>query len=62
MEENKKQKQYEADRRWIEKNPDKKRYLRARSNARTFARKYAESREEVEELLKIFDEENEHSK
>ena len=50
--------QVRASRRWEEENPDKKRYQRVRSNARTFARKYARSREEVEELLVIFDEEN----
>ena len=50
--------QIRASRRWEEENPEKKRYQRVRSNARTFARKYARSREEVEELLVIFDEEN----
>ncbi|MDQ0508030.1 hypothetical protein QO008_000474 [Peptoniphilus ivorii] len=50
--------QIRASRRWEEENPEKKRYQRVRSNARTFARKYARSREEVEELLGIFDEEN----
>lgn len=50
--------QIRASRRWEEENPEKKRYQRVRSNARTFARKYARSREEVEELLVIYDEEN----
>lgn len=53
--------QIRANRKWIENNPEKKRQLRARSNARTFARKYAQNRAEVEELLKIFDEENENA-
>ncbi len=53
--------QIKATRRWEENNPEKKRYQRVRSNARTFARRYAKSREEVEELLAIFDEENENT-
>ncbi|WP_322630297.1 hypothetical protein [Aedoeadaptatus coxii] len=53
--------QIKATRRWEENNPEKKRYQRVRSNARTFARRYARSREEVEELLAIFDEENENA-
>lgn len=52
--------QIRATRRWEENNPEKKRYQRVRSNARTFARRYAQSREEVEELLTIFDEENDN--
>lgn len=52
--------QIKATRRWEENNPEKKRYQRVRSNARTFARRYARSREEVEELLTIFDGENEN--
>ena len=43
---------------WAKKNPDAKRYHRNKSNARTFARKYAKTLEEVEELVKIFKEEN----
>lgn len=52
--------QRRATKKWEEANPEKKRYQRIRSNARTFARRYAKTREEVEELLKIFDEENEN--
>ena len=52
--------QIKATRKWEENNSEKKRYQRVRSNARTFARRYAKSREEVEELLIIFDEENEN--
>ena len=52
--------QIKATRKWEENKPEKKRYQRVRSNARTFARRYAKSREEVEELLTIFDEENEN--
>ena len=51
--------QIKATRKWEENNPEKKRYQRVKSNARTFARRYAKSRAEVEELLAIFDEENE---
>ena len=39
---------------WAKKNPDAKRYHRNKSNARTFARKYAKTLEEVEELVEIF--------
>nr|WP_277251188.1 hypothetical protein [Peptoniphilus vaginalis] len=43
---------------WAKKNPDAKRYHRNKSNARTFARKYAKTLEEVEELVEIFKNEN----
>ncbi|NLY08515.1 MAG: hypothetical protein GXZ11_01230 [Tissierellia bacterium] len=50
--------QRRAARAWEERNPETKNYSRAKSNARTFARKYAKNREEIEELLQIFDNEN----
>lgn len=50
--------QRRATKKWEQNNPEAKRYLRARSNARTFARKYANSLEEVEELVEIFKKEN----
>lgn len=43
---------------WAKKNPDARRYHRNKSNARTFARKYAKTLEEVEELVEIFKNEN----
>ena len=43
---------------WAKKNPHAKRYHRNKSNARTFARKYAKTLEEVEELVEIFKNEN----
>lgn len=50
--------QRRATKKWEQNNPETKRYLRTRSNARTFARKYAKSLEEVEELVEIFKSEN----
>lgn len=50
--------QRKATKKWEQNNPEAKRYLRVRSNARTFARKYAKSIEEVEELVEIFKNEN----
>ena len=47
---------------WAKKNPEAKRYHRNKSNARTFARKYAKTLEEVEELVEIFKNENENYK
>lgn len=40
-----------------ESNPERKRYLRYRSNARTFARHWA-TEEDIEELVTIFKTEN----
>ena len=51
-----------ATKKWEQNNPEAKRYLRNRSNARTFARKYAKALEEVEELIEIFKNENENYK
>lgn len=50
--------QRRATRKWEQNNPEAKRYLRARSNSRTFARMYAKTLEEVEELVDIFKNEN----
>lgn len=50
--------QRKATKKWEQNNPEAKRYLRARSNARTFARMYAKTIEEVEELVEIFKNEN----
>jgi hypothetical protein len=47
---------------WAKKNPDARRYHRNKSNARTFARKYAKTLEEVEELVEIFKNENSNYK
>ena len=44
-----------------EQNPEQKRYLRYRSNARTFVRHWAVD-EDVEELLEIYKRENPNSK
>lgn len=56
MEEEKKRKatyNREADKRWIEKNKERRRYLSLRSNARSFVRNYAteEDLAELEELI-----------
>ena len=53
--------QIKASRRWEEKNPDRKRYIRYRSNARTFVRHWAD-KEDLQELMEIFENENENSK
>ena len=52
--------QRRASKKWDEENPDKKRYLRARTGARTFARRYAD-REDMEELMRIFEKENKNA-
>ncbi len=53
MNEEKKYKQAEYDKKWIEKNREKRRYLSYRSTARTFITKHAKSEdlEELEELI-----------
>lgn len=43
---------------WAKKNPDARRYHRNKGNARTYARKYAKTLKEVEELVEIFKNEN----
>ena len=53
--------QRRATKKWEEQNPIQKRYLRYRSNARTFVRNWAK-KEDMEELIEIFENENENSK
>ena len=45
--------QRRATKKWEKENPERKRYLRYRSNARTFVRHWA-TEEDFEELEKIF--------
>ena len=45
--------QRRATKKWETENPERKRYLRYRSNARTFVRHWA-TEEDFEELEKIF--------
>ena len=49
--------QRRATKKWEENNPERKRYLRYRSNARTFVRHWAVD-EDVAELLEIYKNEN----
>ncbi|WP_311482534.1 hypothetical protein [uncultured Anaerococcus sp.] len=49
--------QRRATKNWEESNPERKRYLRYRSNARTFARHWAVD-EDIDELLEIYKNEN----
>ena len=49
--------QIRASRKWEEKNPERKRYLRYKSNARTFVRHWADD-EDMQELIDIYKEEN----
>lgn len=49
--------QRRATKNWEENNPERKRYLRYRSNARTFVRHWAVD-EDVAELLEIYKNEN----
>lgn len=53
--------QIRASRRWEEKNPERKRYLRYKSNARTFVRHWADD-EDLQELIEIYKEENKNAK
>lgn len=53
--------QVRASRKWEEKNPDRRRYIRYRSNARTFVRYWADN-EDIDELLEIYKNENPNSK
>lgn len=53
--------QRKASRNWEEKNPDRKRYIRYRSNARTFVRHWADD-EDMQELIDIYKEENKNAK
>lgn len=61
MEDKKKTAQKRADKKWIENNKEHRRYLSYRTSARTFIRHWA-TKEDVDELLKIFNEENKNSK
>ncbi len=54
--------QKRATKKWRENNKDRVRYTTSRRQARLFAKKHAKSREEVEELLEIFDNENSNKK
>ena len=49
--------QRRATRNWEKRNPEQKRYLRYRSNARTFVRHWAVDAD-AEELLEIYKNEN----
>ena len=50
--------QRRATRKQEQNNPEIKRYSRNKGNARTFARRYAKTLEEVEKLVEIFKKEN----
>lgn len=50
--------QRRATRKWEQNNPEIKRYSRKKGNAKIYARKYAKTLEEVEELVEIFKKEN----
>ena len=49
--------QRRAIKKWEEKNPERKRYLRYRTTARTFVRHWADD-EDLKELVGIFENEN----
>lgn len=49
--------QIKASRKWERENPEKARFIRYRTGARTFVRHHA-SKEDMEELNRIFKEEN----
>ena len=53
--------QRRATKKWEEQNPEQKRYLRYRSNARTFVRHWAID-EDIDGLLEIYKKENPNSK
>lgn len=57
-EKDKRERQREADKRWIEKNKEHRRYLSQRGTARSFIRNYA-TEEDLKELEKIIEEKNE---
>ena len=52
--------QRRAIKKWEEKNPERKRYLRYRTTARTFVRHWAND-EDLKELIGIFENENPNS-
>lgn len=53
--------QRRATKKWEEQNPKQKRYLRYRSNARTFFRHWAVD-EDIDELLDIYKNENKNAR
>ena len=53
--------QRRATKKWEEKNPERKRYLRYRTTARTFVRHWATDAD-VADLLEIYKNENPNSK
>lgn len=53
--------QMRATNNWRKKNPDQAKYGSYRSTARTFARHWA-TKEDMDELIEIFNKENENSK
>ena len=53
--------QRRATRNWEKRNPERKRYLRSRSNARTFVRHSADE-EDIQELIDIYKRENPHAR
>ena len=53
--------QRRATRNWEKRNPERKRYLRSRSNARTFVRHSADE-EDMQELIDIYKRENPHAR
>ena len=53
--------QRRATKKWEERNPDRKRFLRNRSNARTFVRHYAD-KDDMNELNEIYKRENPNAK
>lgn len=57
-EKDKRERQREADKRWIEKNKEHRRYLSQRGTARSFIRNNA-TEEDLKELEKIIEEKNE---
>ena len=52
--------QRRATKKWEEKNPERTRYLRYRTTARTFVRHWAND-EDLKELIGIFENENENT-
>ena len=53
--------QRRATRNWEKRNPERKRYLRSRANARTFVRHSADE-EDMQELIDIYKRENPHAR
>ena len=53
--------QRRATKKWEKNNPERKRYLSYRSNARTFVRHWADE-EDISELLEIYRRENSNAR